>query len=209
MGIFRDLSKLIPNSNARSVARKVGEATDKAIANEAKKAVNNGGKKESTSGSSESSESSEDSDENHSTGIFSVFVPKGWEISPFYSSGKVDPNVLGVHKGAATDYSGGLIPGMQISYRKGTGERLPIKSFYNEVEDMEPITIGSHTWEGFTSYQKYTDTVFMPLTIIWTTIGNDAVQVGLFAPRGERDIVSQVSLDDADVIDIIASIKAE
>ena len=209
MGIFRDLSKLVPNSNARSVARKIGEATDKAIANEAKKAVKNDGKNGSTSESSKSSESSEDSDENHSTRIFSVFVPKGWEISPFYASGKVDPNVLGVHKGAANDYSGGLIPGMQISYRKGTGERLPIKSFYNEVEDMEPMVIGSYTWQGFTSYQKYTDTVLMPLTIIWTTVGDDAIQVGLFAPRGERGSVSQVSLDDADVIAIIASIKAE
>ena len=147
--------------------------------------------------------------ETYNTGAFSVFAPDGWEAHPFYhaSSGEINPDTAGVYKGLPDDYGRGLIPGMQITVRKGLS--VPPKSMYQGAEDIEPVTIGNHTWNGFIVYQQYTGTVYMPLTVLWATVGDKRIQIGAYAPRGEKDKIKHISLDDPDVRAIIASITPE
>ena len=142
----------------------------------------------------------------YSSGNFSVLVPDGWEEYPWTdSSGEITPEIVGVYNGAVEDYGRGLIRGLQISF---PGKDTP-KSFYTDPEDIESIEIGGHTWEGFITYIDYSANEVSPLTIIWTTIGDEILNVTGFAPKGERDKVTHIDLNDPEIIAIISSITPD
>ena len=81
--------------------------------------------------------------------------------------------------------------------------------FYTDPEDMAPIEIGDHTWEGFSVHPEYTSSEVSPLTVIWTTIGSDVLQVVGFAPKGARDEAAHTDLNNPEIIAIISSITLD
>lgn len=73
----------------------------------------------------------------------------------------------------------------------------PMKELYEETADLEPITIGNYTWNGFTG-----ESIGTPIAILWTgEEGAGQIQLTICLENGDK-----ISLEDADVQAIIASI---
>ena len=166
---------------------------------------NNGGDNNTSSG-----DSSAITGETYSVGDFSVLVPDGWEYSPFYDSGGTEAvsNILAVHRGSNADYISGKIPGIQINYL-GPGGSPASPRFYDDPEDIAPVTIGQHTWEGFSAYMAYSGTESTPVTILWTTIDGTLIQISATTLLGKKDQTEHPALDDPELSAIIASIALE
>ena len=154
----------------------------------------------------ESDSPAEVSGETYSSGVFSVLVPNGWEEFAWYNtgSGETNPRTVGVYNGDPEDYKNGLIRGLEISYLRNGSP--PAKSSYTDPEDMEPIEIGNHTWEGFMAYQDDFRGEFHPLTVIWTKVENNLIQIACYAPKGAMDEVTHIDLNDPEIVAIISSI---
>ena len=76
----------------------------------------------------------------------------------------------------------------------------PSSDWYDEAKDIEPITAGDKTWEGFTgtSFEA-------PLAILWTgEAGGDQFQVTVWLETDEATI----ALDDADFLAILEGVTA-
>lgn len=66
-----------------------------------------------------------------------------------------------------------------------------------EAVDLEPVTIGDYTWNGFTG-----KSIGTPIAVLWTgEEGEDQIQLTICLKNGDK-----ISLEDADVQAIIASI---
>ncbi|MCL2815732.1 MAG: hypothetical protein FWD23_14135 [Oscillospiraceae bacterium] len=143
--------------------------------------------------------------ETHDTGTFSVLVPKGWEVSPFYKDGEVEPNTLAVHKGTAMDYMLLAVPMIQF-YFFPEGDRFGSnidKAMYDSPADIEPVKIGEYTWTGFTYMGTKSGTAFdVPCVLIWTDAGAHKIQAAVWLELGE----TKITLEDADVQAILSSL---
>ena len=74
----------------------------------------------------------------------------------------------------------------------------PMKELYEDAADLEPVTIGDYTWNGFTGTSLDT-----PIAVLWTgEQGSGQILVTLCLENGDK-----ISLEDADVQAIIASIQ--
>jgi len=148
------------------------------------------------------------SGEKYSTGTFSVQVPKGWAVSPFYRSGQVVPNTLGVHKGTQDEYKMMSVPCMQIQFSTASGfngERNA-KAAYQELKDMQPVTLGKNTWKGYTGMATRTGVRYdLPVIYMWTEIDGANIVVAIWTELGDK----KISLNDADVKALIGSITPE
>ena len=144
--------------------------------------------------------------ETHSAENVSALVPEGWQAFPFYSGGAESPNTFSVHKGALNAMDIWSTPGVQIQFfpdGSGFGSNIK-KDMYRDVSDLANQKLGDYTWEGFTGLSKNTkDEYVVPFAIFWTDAGSDKIQVTVWLELGEETI----SLDDADVQAILASIK--
>ena len=146
------------------------------------------------------------SGEKYSTGAFSVQVPKGWAVTPFYRSGQISPNTLSVHKGTAEEYKLMSVPFLQIQLHTESGfsGEVNAKNSFKELKDMQPVTLGKNTWKGYTGIQARGSSS-MPLNYIWTEVNGANITVTVWKEMGDK----KISLDDADVKAIIASITPE
>jgi len=145
------------------------------------------------------------SGEVYDAGNVSALVPKGWKVYPIVDvfddyDGEYDPNGLSINKGAKGAFDQLTTPGLQIKwYASGDGPNNEYsKAFYDDVEDLAPMTIGSRTWKGFTAVS-----IGYPLALLWTEEG-DIFQVTVWLENGGK----KISLDDADVRAILESIQA-
>lgn len=133
-------------------------------------------------------------------GIFSVFVPEGWNC--FYgidSEGKTSPKKLHIYKDAKTEFDIFSKAGLTICYY-GKGEYfLSPKFFYDDVQDLEPFECGKHRWEGYTC-----TSLGYPYTMLTATSDSATFYVMVLTKNGEH----QISLQDADVRSILESIEA-
>ena len=137
-------------------------------------------------------------------GNVSALVPDGWmgfhgmDYFDEYEEG-YDPNVIQVCKGAKTEWDQLSKPYVMMTYFSPDNPMYePSKDYYEEGADLEPITLGSYTWKGFTA--KSLDT---PIAILWTgEEGEGQIQLMICLENGDK-----ISLDDADVQAIIASIN--
>jgi len=138
--------------------------------------------------------------ETYSAGNISATVPEGWQAFPFYSGGEESPNTFAVHKGALNAMDMRYTPGVQIQlFPDGDGFGTDLmKAMYENVSDLAPQTLGGFTWEGFTGVSGD-----IPTALMWTDAGDDNILVAVWL---EMEDVT-ISLDDADVQAIIASIK--
>ena len=137
-------------------------------------------------------------------GNISALVPDGWmgfhgvDFFDEYEEG-YDPNVIQIYKGAKSEWDQFSTPYVMISYYGPDNPMFePSKDFYEEGADLEPVTLGDYTWKGFTA--KSLDT---PIAILWTgEEGEGQIQLMICLENGDK-----ISLDDADVQAIIASIN--
>ena len=148
------------------------------------------------------------SGEKYSTGDFSVEVPKGWAVSPFYRNNQVISNTLGVHKGTQDEYKMMTVPCMQIQFITSSGfngERNA-KAAYQELKDMPPVTLGKNTWKGYTGMATSTGVRYdLPAIYMWTELDGATIAVAMWTELGGK----KISLSDADVKALIASITLE
>ena len=137
-------------------------------------------------------------------GNISALVPDGWmgfhgmDYFDEYEEG-YDPNVIQICKGAKTDWDLLSKPYIMVTYFSPDNPMYePSKDYYEEGADLEPFTTGSYTWKGFTA--KSLDT---PIAILWTgEEGADQLQIMICLENKDK-----ISLDDADVQAILASIS--
>ena len=156
------------------------------------------------SGGSSATDPADIKGETFDGGNVSALVPDGWmgfhgvDFFDEYEEG-YDPNVIQIAKGAKTEWDLFSTPYIMISYFGPDNPMMePTKEFYEEAADIEPMTIGSYTWNGFTG--KSIDT---PIAILWTgEEGSDQIQLTICLENGDK-----ISLEDADVQAIIASIN--
>lgn len=137
-------------------------------------------------------------------GNISALVPEGWmgfhgtDYFDEYEEG-YDPNLIQIAKGAESDWDLFTTPYVMISYFGSDNPMMePMKDLYEETADIEPVTIGDYTWKGFTG-----KSIGTPIAILWTgEEESDQIQVTICLENGDK-----ISLEDADVQAIIASIK--
>ena len=134
-------------------------------------------------------------------GNFTVTVPDGWNafaVNDAFGQNEVDPNALEIHKNAQTAVDLFSTPGIRVSYY-GINKTLipPGTSFYEEVQDIDPIKIGEYTWQGFSALSFDN-----PLIVLWTESGDHEFQLAIWTDLDGKTI----SLYDEDVLALIASI---
>jgi len=154
-----------------------------------------------SSSSDGSGSTSKGSGTTHSTGTFKVFVPDGWLAIPFQFNGEHNPNAVGIYKGAKSEYDMLSCPGIQI-YIPATKGRVPTdKSDYDDVTELEPWVLDNYTWKGFTGTYRTSS-----LGILMND-GDDGYQVSVYMKVATSN--KTISVNDADVKAIVASIKPE
>ncbi|MBQ9833148.1 MAG: hypothetical protein IJO48_05380 [Clostridia bacterium] len=140
-------------------------------------------------------------------GNVSAMVPKGWKafpVSDIFSDveGATNPDQVQIVKGGETEFDTLTKPYIHVTYYGPNSSLLtPDKEWYDEATDIEPLTLGGREWKGFTG--KSFD---LPITVIWTEedANDQQYQVNIFLETSS----GKISLEDADVQAIIASITA-
>lgn len=140
--------------------------------------------------------------ETYDTGIISVLVPKNWEAYPVMdyftdSNGVVDPNQVRIVKDAKSELDTFSKPYLQITYYE-TQTSEPMREFYTDPQDIEPITTDKYTWNGFTALS-----LEYPVAVLWTQIGDSQIQILMMLESSD----GKVAIEDADVQAIIASVS--
>jgi|GEM_PF-1520731 len=135
----------------------------------------------------------------HSTGVFRVHIPEGWLEIPFTLNGEHNPSALGVYKGANSQFDMLTTPSIQINCPSSRARISARKGAFTNVSDIKPLALANYTWEGFTG--EYSGA---PYAILWDAEKKDDFQVTICLEMGTK-----ISLADADVLAILASIELE
>ncbi len=142
--------------------------------------------------------------ETYDTGTFQALVPTGWKafaVPDVFADedDAMDPDNLRIIKGGETDMDVFSKPYIQLSfYGEDTSLWTPSKDFYDEGEDLEPITVGGMEWKGFKA-KSLGDAII----ILWTEGETIQYQASIF-PEASK---GTISLEDADVLAILASVQ--
>ncbi len=141
----------------------------------------------------------------YDTGAFKALVPEGWKafpVSDMFSEEEnaTDPEKLQIVKGGETEWDLFSKPYVGIYLYPDSSLMTPSKDWYDKPADLEPMTIGGYTWNGFTG-----ESAGYPQATLWTSDanGND-IQVTIILKSSDGEI----TLEDADVLAILESIKA-
>ena len=143
------------------------------------------------------------SGETFDAGRISVLVPSGWNAIPQHDVFSDDPNtmltdVINVCKGGSAPED--LFSKPYIRFDFGGKDKtlyMADKDFYEDVVDLEPLTTGDHTWNGYSCNNYGT-----PLTVLFCEEGEIQYQASVFTETSG----GKISLEDADVLAILASI---
>ena len=138
-------------------------------------------------------------------GNVSALVPKGWKAFPVTDAwaeeeGAMDPNQVSICKDGDSEWDLFSKPYISVIYY-GADEELypPDSSWYDNPVDIEDIKLSNLTWEGYTA-----DSFGVPMAILWADDGaGNEYQANIVLKTDEGEI----SLDDADVLAILESVK--
>ena len=161
------------------------------------------GKTDSKEVAKEGTEVAEIKGETYETSLLSVLVPEGWmafpkaDIFEEYPDEPGDPSGLLIYKGAQDDLDAFTKPGITIDYYPPEKTMVSPKSYYDDAKDLDPITTGEYTWEGFTA-----TSLDKPLTVLSVTEPYQ-IQVSVWTDVDD----GHISLEDADLQAILASLK--
>lgn len=143
------------------------------------------------------------SGEMYDAGQVSVLIPDGWNAVPQHDVFADDanamlPDVINVCKGGTTADDLYSHPYVRIDFG-GTSKTLMMasKSYYEDAEDIEPLTTGSHSWNGFKCSNYGT-----PMTVLFCEETPIQYQACVFTDTAG----GKLSLEDADVQAILASV---
>lgn len=142
--------------------------------------------------------------ETYDAGNVSVLVPDGWKAFPVFDmwsdeENATDPDQVNVVKGGETDFDLLTKPYIQIVHYEPGGMVTPSKEYYENAADVESITAGDLTWEGFSGEGLLGDT----LIVMWTTNADGhQFQLNIF----NKTDAAEFALTDADVLAILGSI---
>jgi len=132
------------------------------------------------------------------SGRFSVTVPDGWlAFCGTDSGGKATQKKIHIYKGITFQTDIFTHAGITVCFFGKEDYYLSPKSFYDNIVDMEPISIGSYTWNGYTC-----TSLGYPYTMLDTKQDGYIFQVMILMKNRENEI----SLDDEDVKLIIGSL---
>ncbi|MBR4158206.1 MAG: hypothetical protein IKR07_04765 [Oscillospiraceae bacterium] len=139
----------------------------------------------------------------YDTGNFKVLVPDGWKAFPQHDvfnddPDAMNPNIIQICKGATSDFDLFTKPLITINYAgKSTTMMAPSKTFYDNVEDMDDVTTGDHTWSAY-SCESMGQKLYM--------LFEDQGVIQFQAAVGYETDGGSISLSDADVQAILSSI---
>lgn len=145
--------------------------------------------------------------ETFDVGNYTVLAPEGWKAFPVQDIwsddvNAMDPDQVNIVKGGETDLDMLSKPMIQIVHYEPDYTLMSAKDYYENAEDVAPITAGSLTWEGFSS----TDIMGNPMVIL-TAKAPDGhqYQASLFYQTD----AGSYQLTDADLLAILASVAAK
>lgn len=139
-------------------------------------------------------------------GNVSVDVPEGWKafaVADIFAEedDATDPDSVNICKGGETDLDLFSKPYIRVDYyAPETTMMAPSKDFYEDVVDMDDVTIGDKTWHAFSC-----TSIGYKYIMMWT--GEDdgeQFQASLLYESSNGSF----KFDDADVQAILASIKS-
>ena len=133
-----------------------------------------------------------------SSGRFSVTVPEGWmAFCTSDSDGKPTPKKAHIYKGISFQTDIFTHVGITVCFFDRDDYRLSTKRFYDNIEDIEPFSLGPYIWNGYrcTSFGY-------PYTMLEAERDGYVFQVMILMKNGEHEI----SLGDIDVKTIIGSL---
>lgn len=145
------------------------------------------------------------SGETYNAGNVSVLVPDGWKafsVTDMWSEEEnaTNPDQVNIVKGGKTDLDLLSKPYIQVIHYEPGSMITPSKEFYQSANDVESITTGSLTWEGFSA----TGLLDSSMIIMWTTNADGhQFQINVYDKTNDGTI----TMKDADVQAILASIK--
>ncbi len=141
----------------------------------------------------------------YDTGNFKVLEAEGWKVFPqkdMFSEDKdaLNPNMVQICKGGKTETDIFTYPSMTISYG-GKDNKLvaPSKEFYDNVEDLDDIVTGNHTWTAFKC-----ESVGTKMYVLYEDTGDIQYQASLCYEMSGGN----ANIDDADVQAILTSIES-
>ena len=141
--------------------------------------------------------------ETFDAGKVSALVPNGWKAFPQHDVFSDDakamlPDVINIIKGGSSDTDMFTKPYIRFDF--GDAEKtlyFTDKDFYDDVADLEPITTGEHTWNGFSC-----TSLGYKMIILCCEDGDLQYQATIYTEQSN----GKISLDDADVQAILASV---
>ena len=141
------------------------------------------------------------------TGSFTIGVADGWTAydvtDPFSDDGVVDPDQLQIGKGTSSEIDLLSYPYLQVVYYKpGTTVLKDIQGWYENVQEINDLTIGTNIWSGFEG-----DSYGYHWTVLFTG-EQDGPQFQVSLSAGTKADVT-ATIDDADVREMIASLKVD
>lgn len=141
--------------------------------------------------------------ETYNAGKVSVLVPNGWKAFPVTDMWSEDPNATDPHKvniikGGDSELDMLSCPYIMVIHYEPGSFIVPTSDFYDNVTNLDPITTGSLTWEGFSADSFGTQIINM-----WATnAAGHHFQLNIF-PKASK---GEIALTDADVQALLASI---
>ncbi len=132
------------------------------------------------------------------SGSFSVSVPDGWmAFCGTDSDGKTTPKKVHIYKGIEKQTDIFTHAGITVCFFGRGDYYLSPKNFYDNISDLEPVTIGAHVWNGYTC-----TSLGYPYTMLDAKQDGCVFQVMILMKNGEYEL----SLADADVKLILESL---
>ncbi|MBQ8249329.1 MAG: hypothetical protein IJY93_05535 [Clostridia bacterium] len=132
------------------------------------------------------------------SGSFRVSVPDGWmAFCGTDSDGKITPKKVHIYKGIEKETDIFTHVGITVCFFGKEDYYLSPKSFYDNIADIEPITLGAYTWNGYTC-----TSLGYPYTMLDAKWDGCVFQVMILMKNREHEI----SLEDTDVRLIIESL---
>lgn len=142
------------------------------------------------------------------TASFQVLVPPGWSALPVKDVFAEDPdavkeNCLFLIKGGETEQDLHSKLYVQIQYY-GPGVTLPDPAMdtYQNIQAIEPVTLGEYIWQGFIAEDLQGRAVLGKAALLWTDRTEGNFLVSCYLERGRECI----SLEDPEVQYILASL---
>jgi len=140
----------------------------------------------------------------YDTGEFQALVPNGWKgfpISDAFSdvADAVDTSCFNIIKDGTSDLDLFSKPYVRLDYYgPDTWMMKPSSDWYENVEDVEPMQLGEHSWSGFTGEDGYGK-----VAVLWSENGDYQYQATIWLEIESKTI----TLEDADLQAILASVK--